>query len=178
MKSNLKSEADVKNIINILLNQVLDKENYELRVHGEIHFEECEPEELGYVIGSFTFQPWGADAFQCMQTMLENVVQDDYISIELDIENMQEPVEPCKPVYSSITEDNVREHFNRTFSLLDDSRSAGAFYVGDNGAYMCDYMDITPDEVAVITEAWKQAFTGDSFITNEYRGNCLMIHIS
>jgi hypothetical protein len=122
--------------------------------------------------------PWGADAFQCMQTMLESTVQDDYISIELNIENLQEPAEPSKPTYILITEDNVREHFNMTFNLLDDSRSAGAFYVGDNGAYMCDYMDITPDEATLLTEAWEQAFTRDSFITTEYRGNCLMIHIS
>ena len=178
MKRELKTSADVKSIINILLNQVLEKENYDLKVEAEVHFDECEPTEDGYIMGNATFLPWGADAFNVMQEFLENTVSADYISVELNIHNLQEPVEEATRFKREITEEIVREHFNLTFSALDDSRSAGAFYVGDNGAYMCDYMDITKEEAEMILVNWAEAFTSDAFIAHEYRGNCMMIHIS
>ena len=178
MKSTLNTQADVKSLINILLNQVLDKENYNLTVEGEIHFDECEPDEEGYLIGSFKFIPWGADAFQCMQSLFENTVETDYISIDVTVHNLQEPVEATAPPKKDVTEDNVRTVFNETFLMLDTARSAGAMYVGDNGAYMLDYMDITEAERNTIVAVWTEAFTRDSFIYNEYRGNCMMLHIS
>lgn len=179
MNTVLNTQADVKELINILLNQVLDKENYDMKVEGEIHFDECEPDEEGYVIGNFTFVPWGADAFQVMQSLFENTVEADYISIDVTVHNMQAPIEKTAPPKRDVTEDNVRDVFNESFQTLDNCRSAGAMYVGDNGAYMMDYMDITEAEQNTIIAFWEEAFTRDSFIHHNYDGNGNMIlHIS
>ena len=45
-----------------------------------------------------------------------------------------------------ITEDNIRDTFNWTFSQLDENRSAGAMFVGDNGCFLLRYFDITDTE--------------------------------
>jgi len=175
MKTVLNTKASVKSLVNILLNQVLDKENYDLKVEGEIHFDECEPDEPGYVMGNFTFLPWGADAFQCMQSLLETTVDENYISIEVTVHNIQEPIEEPK---LAVTEDNVRTTFDETFKTLDEARSAGSMYVGDNGAFMLDYMDVTEEERNTIVAFWEKSFTRDSFIHHKYDGNNMILHIS
>lgn len=176
MKQVLTNAAEVKSLIDILLNQVLDKENYDLKVHGEIHFDECEPDEEGYVMGKFSFFPWGADAFQTMQHMLEQTVQDNYISIELFIENLQTPVEATKPHLREITEDNVRAFFNESFSGLDEVRTAGSMYVGDNGAFIVDYLDVSDGEKAGLVVLWESAFGKNSFTTIQYNGG-MQLHL-
>jgi hypothetical protein len=86
---NLTTSGEVKELVNRLLNQVLDKENYEMIVNCSVHFDECEPGDCGYVLAKTTFYPWGADAFQVMQEFLENTVSCNYISVEVHVENIK-----------------------------------------------------------------------------------------
>lgn len=88
MKKELKTEADVGALEEILLNQVLDKQNYGIVVSCEIHFDECEPTEEGYIVGKMEFFPWGADAFDTMENILRATVQPEYMSISVTVSNM------------------------------------------------------------------------------------------
>lgn len=88
MKTELKTTEDVQALEKILLNQVLDKTNYDLAVVCEIHFDECEPTEEGYVVGKMEFFPWGADAFDTMENILRTTVQPKYMSIAVEVKNM------------------------------------------------------------------------------------------
>lgn len=179
MKTILNTAADVRRINSILLDQVMEKQNYDIKVHCNICYVECEPGDAGYDMGSCTFLPWGADAYNVMTEFFENTVSEDYINLELTIDNLQEPVvEAAFYKRRPITEDNVREFFNVTFSYLDDAKSAGAVYVGDNGAYILDYIDITQEQAEKILTQCREAFGGDSCIGLGYHDNCFQIHIS
>ena len=156
----LKTTEDVKAILAVLLNQVLDKQNYDLVVAGEIHFEECEPDELGYVVGSFSFSPWGADAFDCMENMISKTVQENYMSIVLNVTNVQIELE-----------ERVRDYFNETFKGLDEARSAGTIYVGDNGECIARYLDVDAQQLADIIANWERDFS-DMMVTIYRTDDC------
>jgi hypothetical protein len=77
------------------------------------------------------------------------------------LENGIDMISACKKEpkdLSEFNEDNVREHFNTTFSKLDDCKSAGSMYVGDNGSYILRYLDITELEQDMILSYWKEAY--------------------
>lgn len=181
MNVTLNTQEEVRKLVNILLNQVLDKENYDMKVHVKICFVECEEDEPGYDMGSCTFIPWGADAFNVMQEFFENTVSPDYINLIVDVENIQEPIQETAEInkqVTQVTEENVRKLFNETFTNLDTARTAGSMYVGDNGAFLLDYLDVTEGEKAGLVARWTQEFGPNSFVTVQYNGNCLQIHIS
>ena len=166
LKVELKNEADVKAVLATLLHQVLDKQNYELVVAGEIHFDECEPTEEGYVVGSFSFHPWGADAFDCMENIITKTVQPAYMSIALTVEGLQ-----------ATFEEEVREAFDTSFAKLDDCKSAGSMYVGDNGAFILQYLDTTEDEQNMVWDYLKETFAAKHAMQKNPNGSTMLVEI-
>jgi hypothetical protein len=178
MQRTINSPLAAKSITSIILDQVMEKQNYDLKVHCKICFVECDPGEPGYDMGVCTFIPWGADAFQVMQGFIENTVDPNYIHLDITIENLQDPVKEVE-FYKRrpVTEDNVRGFFNLTFSYLDKARSAGAIYVGDNGAYILDYLDVTQEECDKLREQWLEAFGPNCSYSHKYQERSFQIHI-
>lgn len=78
---------------------------------------------------------------------------------------------PKEVEFLCLKEDEVREHFNITFAKLDECRSAGSMYVGDNGAYILQYLDVNEVERTMITAYWKDAYPKFSIhVTNPEGG--------
>jgi hypothetical protein len=162
----LKTETDVNVAIAAILEQIMDKLNYEMAVTAVIHFEEIDPQDIGYVVGTMHFHPWGADAFECMEESIRRVVSPDHMSIALTVENMQ-----------STQEEDVHEAFNRTFNKLDDCRSAGTVYVGGNGGYILRYLDVNSAERDVIWNDLKDEFAENHCLRKTTDGNNLDVEI-
>ena len=55
-------------------------------------------------------------------------------------------------------EDRVRAYFNDTFKDLDECRSAGTVYVGDNGECIVRYLDVEVQQLADILASWGEQF--------------------
>ena len=75
-----------------------------------------------------------------------------------------------------VTEENVRKEFNLAFCQLDPSRSAGSMYVGDNGTYILEFLDIEEEEKNMII-AWFLAGFKDISLSDQFINDTLMLHI-
>lgn len=63
--------------------------------------------------------------------------------------------------YASEAEDYAREQFNRAFRLLDEYKSAGSFYVGDNGCYLMEFLDVSLAETDKLRKQLETVFNSD-----------------
>jgi hypothetical protein len=162
----LKTETDVNVMINTILDQVMNQQNYDMVVDCVIHFEECEPQDIGYVIGTLQFNPWGADAFEVMESCIRKVVSPDFMSIAITVNNVQISFE-----------DEVRALFNSTFTKLDENKSAGSMYVGDNSCFILQYLDTTEDEQNMIWEDLKTVLAAKHCMQKNPNGSTLLVEI-
>lgn len=55
-------------------------------------------------------------------------------------------------------EEYARAEYNKIFSLLDDTKSAGSFYIGDNGCFMLEFLEINNAELEMLKAALLDSF--------------------
>lgn len=74
-------------------------------------------------------------------------------------------------------EDKVREIFNLSFAELDDCKSAGSFYTGDNGAFILQYLDTTEDEQDTIWNILKDNLAAKHCMQKTPQGSSMLVEI-
>ena len=91
----------------------------------------------------------------------ENSVQVELNRLRHDDEFLNQLVAKhiTPPFQLEVTEEHVRDTFNWTFSQLDDCRSAGTMYVGDNGCFLLRYYDISEKETAFLVQSIQKCFS-------------------
>jgi hypothetical protein len=74
-------------------------------------------------------------------------------------------------------EDRMREIFNLTFASLDDCKSAGSFYTGDNGAFILQYLDTTEAEQEVVWNILKDKLAAKHCMQKTRQGSTMLVEI-
>ena len=72
-------------------------------------------------------------------------------------------------------EDRVRNAYNRAFALLEEYKSAGSFYTGDNGCYILEFLDVNSVEQAEVISCIEAALNEDFALCTEATDYSLQI---
>lgn len=108
------------------------------------------------VMQRMTFSIVGAEEFNAIQEMCEELVR-VYEDWGHDVRTR---ISVLSFTLMDIENNNyaVREHYNSTFKLLDEAKTAGEFYNGDTGSYIIRYMDVDEREQELLVASWQNAF--------------------
>ncbi len=75
-----------------------------------------------------------------------------------------------------VNEENLRKEFDSVFSQLEECRSSGSIYIGDNGTYLLEFLDITEKEKNMIITWFTERFKNIQ-LTKRFFGRTLLLHI-
>ena len=74
-------------------------------------------------------------------------------------------------------EDNIRETFNSSFSLLQEAKSAGSIYAGDNGCYILEFLDVNEREQCLVLNYLEKHLSASHCLTPYYKENSLQVFV-